>query len=113
MKENSDNSKLIIIISIFLAVGIFLFDLSTPLGIAAAATINNEDFRIATVVNFENSNSAFVHFMDIGNGIYRVEVDVYDVFGGTDGIDPYQDYDDLVFLIGPRSNLESFLGFVL
>lgn len=63
-------------------------------------TINNEDFRIATVVNFENSNSAFVHFMDIGNGIYRVEVDVYDVFGGTDGIDPYQDYDDLVFLIG-------------
>ncbi len=36
MIKNSDKSKQIIIISIFLAVGIFLFDLSTPLGIAAA-----------------------------------------------------------------------------
>ena len=61
----------------------------------------------------ENSNSAFVHFRDMGNEVYRVEVDVYDVFGGTDGIDPYQDYDDMVFLIGPRPNLESFLGFAL
>jgi len=76
-------------------------------------TVNNEDFKIATVVNFENSNSLYLRFTYMGNGIYRVEVDVYDVFGGTDGIDPYQDYDDMVFLIGPRPNLESFLGFAL
>ncbi|MBI5197054.1 MAG: hypothetical protein HZA19_00425 [Nitrospirae bacterium] len=62
------------------------------------------------MVNFENSTSSYIRFRDIGNGIYRIEADVYDVFGKTDGIDPAQDFDDMIFLIGPRANLEAFLG---
>lgn len=70
--------------------------------------VNGENKEIATVT--DGPNSEFVRYRSMGNGIYRIEVDVHDVTGATDGIDTEKDFDDVIFWIGPRANIESVLG---